>query len=61
MTRESKQVANLAGMKCNILSLKAEPYPQVIRVDPYRSIENSDPFLNISAAGSQKSEKSRQI
>jgi hypothetical protein len=33
----------------------------VIRVDPYRSIENSDPFLNISAAGSQKSEKSRQI
>jgi hypothetical protein len=33
----------------------------VIRVDPYSSIENSDPFLNISAAGSQKSEKSRQI
>jgi hypothetical protein len=33
----------------------------VIRVDPYSSIENSDPFLNISVAGSQKSEKSRQI
>jgi hypothetical protein len=48
-------------MKCNILALKEEPHPLVIRVDPYRSIENSDPFLNISAAGSQKSEKSRQI
>jgi hypothetical protein len=33
----------------------------VIRVDPYSSIENSDPFLNISATGSQKSEKSKQI
>jgi hypothetical protein len=33
----------------------------VIRVDPYSSIENSDPFLNISAAGSQQREKSRQI
>jgi hypothetical protein len=33
----------------------------VIRVDPYSSIENSDPFLNISAAGSQKREKARQI
>jgi hypothetical protein len=58
---ESKQVANLAGMNCNILSLKAESHPLVIRVDPYRSIENSDPFLNIPAAGSQKIEKSRQI
>jgi hypothetical protein len=58
---ESKQLVNLAGMKCNILSLKAEPHPLVIRVDPYKSIEKSDPFLNISATGSQKSEKSRQI
>jgi hypothetical protein len=33
----------------------------VIRVNPYRSIENSDPFLNISAAGSQKREKAMQI
>jgi hypothetical protein len=48
-------------MKCNILSLKAEPHPLVIRVDPYRSIENSDPLLNISATGSQKSEKARQV
>jgi hypothetical protein len=48
-------------MKCNILSLKTESHPLVIRVDPYRSIENLDPFLNISATGSQKSEKSKQI
>jgi hypothetical protein len=45
----------------NILSLKSESHPVVIRVDPYSSIENSNPFLNISVAGSQKSEKSRQI
>jgi hypothetical protein len=48
-------------MNGNILSLKAESHPVVIRVDPYSSIENSDPFLNISTAGSQQSEKSRQI
>jgi hypothetical protein len=36
-----------------------ESHPVMIRVDPY--IENLDPFLNISAAGSQKSEKTRQI
>jgi hypothetical protein len=48
-------------MNGNILSLKSESHPVVIRVDPYSSIENSDPFLNISAAGSQKSEKSKQI
>ena len=48
-------------MNGNILSLKSEPHLVVIRVDPYRSIENSDPFLNIFVAGSQKSEKSRQI
>jgi hypothetical protein len=58
---ESKQLANLAGMKCNILAIKEKPHPLVIRVDPYRSIETSDPFLNISVAGSQKSDKSRQI
>jgi hypothetical protein len=48
-------------MNGNILSLKSESHPVVMRVDPYSSIENSNPFLNISAAGSQKSEKSRQI
>jgi hypothetical protein len=46
-------------MNGNILSLKAEPHPLVIGVDPYRSIENSDLLLNISSIGSQKSEKSR--
>jgi hypothetical protein len=45
----------------NILSLKSESHLVVIRVDPYSSIENSDPFLNISTVGGQKSEKSRQI
>jgi hypothetical protein len=48
-------------MNGNILSLISESHPVVIRVDPYSSIENSDPFLNISTAGSQKSEKSKQI
>jgi hypothetical protein len=48
-------------MNGNIPSLKSESHPVVIRVDPYCSIENLDPFLNISADGSQKSEKSRQI
>jgi hypothetical protein len=52
---------NLTGMNGNILSLKSESHPVVIRVDPYSSIENSDPFLNISVAGSQKGEKSKQI
>ncbi len=58
---ESKELADLTGSNGDILSLKTKPHPLVIRVDPYRSIENSDPFLNISVAGSQKSEKSRQI
>jgi hypothetical protein len=57
----SKELANLAGMNSNILSLKAEPHPLVIGVDPYWSMEHSNPLLSISAAGSQKSEKSRQI
>jgi hypothetical protein len=48
-------------MNGNILSLETESHPVVIRVDPYSGIENSDPILYISAASSQKSEKSRQI
>jgi hypothetical protein len=55
---KSKQLANLAGMNSNTLSLKAKPHPLVIGVDPYISIEHSDPLLNISAAGIQKSKKS---
>jgi hypothetical protein len=42
-------------------SLKTESHLVVIRVDPYSSVENSNPFLNISATRSQKSEKFRQI
>jgi hypothetical protein len=48
-------------MNTDILSLKTESHLVMIRVNPYSSIENSDPFLNISADGSQKSEKTRQI
>jgi hypothetical protein len=48
-------------MNSDILALKTESHPMMIRVNPYSSVENSDPFLNISAAGSQKSEKTRQI
>jgi hypothetical protein len=48
-------------MNSDILSLKTKPHPVVIRVDPYSRVENLDPFLNIPAAGSQKSGKARQI
>jgi hypothetical protein len=58
---KSKELSNLAGMNSDILSLKTKLYLVVIRVDPYSRVENSDPFLNIPAAGSQKSEKARQI
>jgi hypothetical protein len=58
---KSKELANLAGMNNDILSLKTKPHPVMIRVYPYSHVENSDPFLNIPAAGSQKSQKARQI
>jgi hypothetical protein len=48
-------------MNSDILSLKTKPHPVVIRVDPYSRVEDSDPFLNIPATGSQKGEKARQI
>jgi hypothetical protein len=32
---KSKQLANLAGMNSDILSLKMEPHPLVVGVDPY--------------------------
>ena len=38
----------------DILSLKAEPHPVMIWVNPNRGVEDSDPLLNISAADSQK-------
>jgi hypothetical protein len=58
---KSKELVNLAGMNSDILSLKTKPHPMVIRVYPYSRVENSDPFLNIPAAGRQKSQKARQI
>ena len=58
---KSKELANLAGMNSDILSLKTKPHPVMIKVDPYSRVENSDLFLNIPAAGSQKSQKARQI
>jgi hypothetical protein len=48
-------------MNSDILSLKTKPHPVVIRVYPYSRVENSDPFLNIPTAGSQKSQKAKQI
>jgi hypothetical protein len=50
---KSKELANLAGMDSDILSLKTKSHPLVIRVYPDCRVENSDPFLNIPAAGSQ--------
>jgi hypothetical protein len=58
---ESKELTDLTGSNCDILSPKAEPHPVMIRVNPNRGIEDSDPLLNISAADSQKGLKARQI
>jgi hypothetical protein len=58
---KSKDLANLAGSNSDILSLKTKPHPVMVRVDPYSRVEYSDPFLNIPAAGSQKSQKAGQI
>jgi hypothetical protein len=46
---KSKELANLAGMNSDILSLKTKPHPVMIRVDPYSRVENADPFLNLPA------------
>jgi hypothetical protein len=58
---KSKELANLSGSNGDILSLKMKPHPVMIRVYPYRRVEDSDPLLNIPAAGSQKGQKARQI
>jgi hypothetical protein len=58
---ESKELTDLTGSNCDILSLKAEPHPVMIRVNPNRGVEDSDPLLNIPAADSQKGLKARQI
>jgi hypothetical protein len=58
---KSKELADLTGSNGDILSLKTKPHPVMIRVYPYRGVEDSDPLLNIPAAGSQKGQKARQI
>jgi hypothetical protein len=58
---KSKELADLTGSNGDILSLKTKPHPVMIRVYPYRGVEDSYPLLNIPAAGSQKSQKARQI
>jgi hypothetical protein len=58
---KSKELADLTASNGDILSLKTKPHPVMIRVYPYRRVEDSDPLLNIPAAGSQKGQKARQI
>jgi hypothetical protein len=58
---KSKELANLTGSNGDILSLKTKPHPVMIRVYPYKGVEDSYPLLNIPAAGSQKGQKARQI
>ena len=58
---KSKELANLSGSNGDILSLKTKPHPVMIRVYPYRRVEDSYPLLNIPVAGSQKGQKARQI
>jgi hypothetical protein len=58
---ESKELTDLTGSNGDILSLKTKPHPVMIRVYPYRGVEDSYPLLNIPAAGSQKGQKARQI
>ena len=58
---KSKELADLTGSNGDILSLKTKPHPVMIRVYPYRGVEDSYPLLNIPAAGTQKGQKARQI
>jgi hypothetical protein len=59
--RESKELSDLTSSDRDILALKAEPHPMMIRVNPNGGVEDADPLLNISAADSQKSQEARQI
>jgi hypothetical protein len=52
--RKSKELSDLSGMQSDILTLKAEPQPLMVRVNPNGGIEHSDPLLNISATRGQK-------
>jgi hypothetical protein len=59
--RKSKELSDLSGMQSDILVLKAEPQPLMIRVYPNCGIENSDPLLNVSATRGQKGKQTWQI
>jgi hypothetical protein len=52
--RKSKELSDLSGMQSDILALKAEPHPLMVRVNPNGGIEHSDPLLNVSATRGQK-------
>jgi hypothetical protein len=52
--RKSKELSNLSGMQSDILALKVEPQPLMVRVNPNGGIEHSDPLLNVSATRGQK-------
>jgi hypothetical protein len=48
-------------MQCDILMLEPEPHPLMVRVDPYYSIEDSNPLLNIPATKTQQGVQTWQI
>jgi hypothetical protein len=58
---KSKELANPAGMQSDILSLKAELHPLMVKVNPHCSIEYSDPLFNISATRDQQRKQAWQI
>jgi hypothetical protein len=51
---KSKELADLTGMQSDILSLKTESHPVMVRVNPHGGIEHSDPLLNILATRGQE-------
>jgi hypothetical protein len=51
---KSKELSDLTGMQSDILSLKTEPHPLMVRVNPNSGIEHSEPLHNISATRGQK-------
>jgi hypothetical protein len=52
--RKSKELSDLSIMQGHILSLKYEPHPLMIWVNPNYSIKDYDPLLIISATEGQK-------
>jgi hypothetical protein len=50
---KSKELVDLTGMQSDILSLKTEFHPLMVRVNPHGGIEHSDPLLNIPSTRGQ--------